>query len=75
MNLEETIFLSQLSKEQKAKLKLWQPDMSKFVLVFPKKIFWFITRNIPIVDAEKQPLVFFDKEKARKMLNDLKNSA
>jgi len=74
MNLEETIFLSQLTPEQKSKLKFWMPDMARYVLVFPKKIFWFATKNIPIVDTEKQPIIFFDREDALKMLKDLKTN-
>lgn len=72
MNLDETIPLSQLTIEQKKKLKLWQPDMVSFVLVFPKKVFWFANKNVPIVDAEKQPIVFQTRHEACRMLQNLK---
>lgn len=72
MNLDETIFLSQLTSEQKKKLKLWQPDMVRFVLVFPKKIFWFASKNIPILDSDKQPIICHDRHEAYVMLQKLK---
>jgi hypothetical protein len=72
MNLDVTMFLSQLTIEQKKKLKFWQPDMVRFVLVFPKKVFWFANKNVPIVDIEKQPIVFQTKHEAYSMLQKLK---
>jgi hypothetical protein len=73
--MDETISLSELTPEHKKHLKLWIPDLAKFVLVYPKKIFWFITKNIPIVDKEKKPIVFLNKNEAYKMLHQLKSQA
>jgi hypothetical protein len=72
MNLDETILLSQLTLEQKKRLKFWQPDMAKFVLVFPKKLFWFANKNVPILDAEKRPIIFENKNEAYNMLQKIK---
>lgn len=75
MNLEETIFLSDLTSEHKKYLKLWCPDMKRLVLVYPKNLFWIFSKNIPIVDPEKQPIVFTDAEEADKILKELKSQA
>ncbi len=75
MNLDETIFISELTIEHKKQLRLWCPDMHKLVLVYPKKLFWIFTKNIPIVNKQKQPIVFLDRDEAYKMLNSLKSQA
>jgi hypothetical protein len=72
MNLDETILLSQLTLEQKRRLKFWQPDMSRFVLVFPKKVFWFANKNIPILDEKSCPIIFENKIEAYEMLQKIK---
>lgn len=74
INLEETIFLKNLTSEQKKSLDIWMPDMKALVLVYPKKIFWFCKKNVPIVDENNQPIIFISYEEALDFINKVKQN-
>lgn len=58
MNLEETISIHSLTSFQKERLIIWSYDMGKHAIMFPRKIWWFMYKNVPIVDEEQKPLTF-----------------
>ncbi len=72
MNLDENISVELLTKEQKEKLTIWSSDLYTHAVVYPRKVFWRIHKNVPIIDSEKKPLVFKNFMDAYNLLRKIK---
>lgn len=63
------IYLHLLTEKDKNNLIIFSSDINKHNIFLKQKIFWFIYKNITILNEKSQPLVFNTFSEAYDFLN------
>ncbi|NCQ51921.1 hypothetical protein GW796_08515 [archaeon] len=73
MNTDELTLFIDLTQAQQQTISVWTMDINTHVIVYPKKLFWVFYKNIPIIDENRNILIFTKFSDALNKIKELKN--